>query len=318
MKAAVFNKFGGPEVLHIEEIQKPIPKSHEVLVKIHAAGVNSGDSRIRGARFPRGFGMIARPMFGIFRPRKRVLGVTFSGTVESTGEEVTLFKKGDEVFGMAGWNMGAYAEYITIKENKAIVLKPSKLSHNEAAALPFGGTTALFFLRDKAKLTKGQKVLVNGASGAVGTNAVQIAKYLGANVTGVCSTDNVELVKSLGADKVIDYKKQNIFEMDENYDLVVDTVGNISISEGKTLLTENGKLALIVAGLSEFISRDKQVLAGTATEKKEDIEFLSNLTAEDKLKVVIDKVYKLDEVVEAHRHVDGGHKKGNVVLTIVD
>lgn len=314
MKAVVYNSYGSPEVLHIEEVSKPTPGDNDILVKVYAAGVNSGDARLRAARFPKGFGLIARLIFGILKPKKRILGVCFSGVVESVGKNVTKFKIGEDVFGMTGGNMGTYAEYLTINENKAITLKPNNMSYEEAAAISFGGTTALYFLKNKAKIQQGQKILINGASGAVGTNAIQVAKYYGADVTGVCSTSNVDLVKSIGADQVIDYKKENLFDIDKKYDIVMDTVGNISIGQGKKLLAENGVLALVVAGLPEMIRSGKKVITGSADEKKEDLELLCELFSKGKLKVLIDKVYNFEDIVEAHRHADTGHKRGNIVL----
>lgn len=316
MKAAVYENYGPPEVVHISEVEKPIIKDDEVLVKISATSVNTSDSRVRGANFPPGFSFPARLIFGLFKPRKKILGGTFAGTIEEVGTDVKNFQVGDTVFGMTGMKMAAHAEYINVSESKAIVKMPKTLSFIEAAGLPFGGTTALYYLRDLAKIKEGQKILINGASGAVGTNAIQIAKYYGAEVTAVCSSANHELVKSLGADEVIDYNKENFLEKDQKYDLILDTIGSLPIKETKERLNENGLLLLVVAGLKDMILPGKNVVQGTAPERKEDLVFLLGLVTSGKLKVVIDKVYKLEEIVEAHKHVDTGHKKGNVVISI--
>lgn len=316
MKAAVTENYGAPEVVNIKEVATPIAKEDELLIKVIASSVNIGDARIRGAKFPPGFSIPARLMFGIFKPRKKILGSTFSGTVESIGKNVKNFQVGDNVIGMSGMKMGAHAEYLTISENKPVLKIPNNLNPIEAAALPFGATTALYYLRDLGKVKQGQKLLINGASGAVGTNAIQIAKYYGAVVTAVCSGANHDLVTSLGADKVIDYTKVNFLETNEKYDLILDTVGNLSINKTLEKLNDNGHLLLVVAGLKDMIFTKKNVLQGTAVERKEDLEFLLGLVTKGKLKVVIDKVYKLEEIVEAYRHVDSGHKKGNVVISI--
>ncbi|MCA9381024.1 NAD(P)-dependent alcohol dehydrogenase [Candidatus Dojkabacteria bacterium] len=327
MKAVACPNYGPPEVLQIKEIKKPIPKKNEVLVKIKNTSVNSGDCRVRGANFPPGFDIPARLILGIFKPRQKILGSTFSGVIESVGDEVTTLKKGDEVFGMSGVKMGAYAEYITIKEKSAISIKPKNLSFEEAAAMLFGGSTAIYFLKDLADIKEGQTVLINGASGAVGTAAIQIAKNLGAHVIGVCSTANVELVKSLGADEVIDYKKEDIFNLNNKYDVVVETVGNISIKKGKYLLKENGKLVLVVSSFADLLrasllkhsvdGKRIQVLQGTALEKKDYLTYLIELFNQNKFKVIIDKTFSLDEMAEAHKYVETGHKAGNVVINVI-
>jgi NADPH:quinone reductase-like Zn-dependent oxidoreductase len=316
MKAAIFDKYGLPEVLRVDEVKKPSPNENEILIKVKNCAVTSGDNRIRGAEFPRGFSFMARLMFGVSAPRNKILGSSFSGIVENIGSKVTHFKVGDEVMGMTGVSFGAYAEYLTIAESKAVIKKPVAITHEDASAISFGGTTALFFLRDKVKISRGDKVLVNGASGAVGTNALQIAKYYGAIVTAVCSSSNIELVKSLGADKVIDYTKQDLIEEKDKYDIVMDTVGNIPVNKGLELLTEKGVLILVVAGLPEMLKFNKRIIHGTAPEKKEDLQFLVNLTQQGKLIVVIDKVYRLEDIVDAHKHVATGHKKGNIVLQV--
>jgi NADPH:quinone reductase-like Zn-dependent oxidoreductase len=316
MKAAVYENYGPPEVVHIADVVKPQPKDGELLIKVNAAAVNTSDARIRGAKFPPGFSFPARLVFGLFKPRKKILGGTFAGTIEAVGKNVINFKVGEKVFGMTGLSMAAHAQYLTISENKAVVKIPNNLSFEEAAALPFGATTALYYFRDLAKIKKGQKILINGASGAVGTNAIQLAKYYGAEVTAVCSDLNHDLVKSLGADKVINYTKENFLLSNQKYDLILDTVGNLTLNQTREKLNENGFLLMVVAGLKDIIFSKQNVLEGTTPEKKEDIEFLIELINSSKLKVVIDKVYKLDEIVEAYKHVDTGHKKGNIVVSI--
>lgn len=316
MKAAVFKQYGPPEVVSIAEVAKPQEKDNEILVKVHATAVNASDSRIRAARFPAGFAFPARLVFGLFKPRNAVLGGVFSGVVEAVGKDVKSFEVGDAVFGMTGMKMAAHAEYLTVREDNAVLKKPEALSFVDAAALPFGATTALYYLRDLAGIKAGQTILINGASGAVGTNAIQLAKYYGAEVTAVCSAENHDLVKSLGADKVIDYKKVDFLADPEKYDLILDTIGSLDVNKARERLTENGRLLLVVAGLKDMILPKSGVLQGTAPEKKEDLSFLLKLVTEGKLKAVIDKVYPLDKIVEAHRHVDTGHKKGNVVVTL--
>lgn len=316
MKAVAFEEYGGPEVLKIIDIAKPHIGREDILVRVKVAAVTAADSRIRGARFPRGFGFLARLFFGITRPRVRILGSTYSGVVEKVGGNVTQFRVGDEVCGMTGGQMGTYAEYIVVSSYKSIALKPGSVSHEDAAGLLFGGTAALYFIRDKLAVHKGETILINGASGAVGTNAVQLAKYFGANVTGVTSSSNEKLVRSMGAERVIDYLKQDVIKSHEKFDVVLDAVGTISPRIAKILLTPRGRAGLMVGTLWEGVTAHKPVITGSATEKKEDIEFLLELTKQGKLKVVIDKIYKLDDIVAAHRHVDSGKKVGNVLIRL--
>lgn len=316
MKAAVYDNYGAPEVVRIAELPTPVPNDNEILVKVMAVTINTADSRIRAAKFPPGFSLPARLIFGIIKPRRKVLGSTFAGVIEAVGKNVKDFRVGSQVFGMSGLKMSAHAEYVTVSENSATIEKPATLRFAEAAALPFGGTTALYYLRDLAKIKPSQSVLINGASGAVGTNLVQLAKYYGAKVTAVCSKENHELVKSLGADKAIDYKTEDFLISDEQYDVIVDAIGNLPIAKAKQRLAQNGLLLLVVAGLKDMIMPGKNVLQGTAPERKEDLEFLAKLVEEGKLKVVVEKVYKFDEIVAAYNHVDKGHKKGNVVLSM--
>ncbi len=326
MKAVVYEKYGPPEVLQLREVEKPAPKDDEVLVKIHATTVATGDVNVRGFIFvPRGLKFVARLMFGFTKPRKKILGFEFAGVIESVGKDVESFKVGNEIFGIDGDGIGAYAEYKTIPEKGAITLKPANLTFEEAAASPNGASTALYFLRELGEIQNGQKILVNGASGSVGAAGVQLAKHFGAEATGVCSTTNLELVKSLGADKVIDYTEDDFCKSGETYDLILDTVGNVSFSRCKSSLKPKGKLLMVAAGLPQFLQMfltsmtgGKKAIGGggMASEKKENLVFLKELLESGKLKPVIDRSYPLEQIVEAHRYVDKGRKKGNVVITL--
>jgi NADPH:quinone reductase-like Zn-dependent oxidoreductase len=313
MRAAVADRYGPPEVVRTVEIPQPAVGADEVLVRVEAVAVTSGDARIRGARFPTGFAVPARLAFGISRPRRRVLGGSFSGVVEAVGPRVTGIAAGDEVCGMTGVRMGAHAEYVAVPAKK-LARKPAGVSHEQAAGLLFGGSTALFFLRDKAAVGPGMSVLVNGASGAIGTSAVQLAKHFGATVTGVTSAANAGLVTGLGADRVIDYTKKDLSRIADRFDVVLDAVGNLTVSSGRRLLAEGGVLMLAVAGLVETVRARGDVVAGSAPERVEDFELLLELAAAGEITVVIDQVHDLGDIVEAHRRVDSGHKVGNVVV----
>lgn len=307
MKAYVCTKYGPPEVLKLIEVDKPTPKKNEVLIKVKATSVNSGDVRLRALRVDDGAlgsitKLIMRFIIGFKGPRKRVLGAVLSGVVEEIGNEVDKFKVGDEVFAMTGMKFGGFAEYATLSQDKGISLKPKKASFEEAAAIPFGGTTAVYFLR-KAGLAKTSKVLVYGSTGAVGTSAVQVAKAEGANVTAVSGTDGVELTKSLGADKVYDYKKQAIDELDEKFDIIFDAVGKLPKDKCKNLLKDGGSY-VTVGGFD------------VAKEKQSDIHKLAEMFDDGNLRAVIDKTFSFGEMVEAHRYVDGGRKKGSVVVKV--
>ncbi|WP_116947098.1 NAD(P)-dependent alcohol dehydrogenase [Jiangella endophytica] len=313
MKAAVIDRYGPPDVVRVADVPRPEPKPGQVLVRVHAAAVTSGDARLRAARFPAGFAPFARLAFGVFRPRRKVLGSAYSGVVEAAGSAVTRLKAGDEVCGMMGARMGAHAEYVTVSAEKA-ALKPAAVSHDDAAGLLFGGSTALFFLRDKAHVSAGQTVLVNGASGAIGTNAVQLARHFGATVTGVTSRANAALVTELGAAHVVDYTRHDIAHTAERYDAVLDTVGNLSIKAGRALLTPSGRLLVAVGSLGDTVRARGNVVAGVALERREAFEYLLGMVAAGELTVVIDEVYDLAGIAAAYARVDTGHKVGNVLL----
>jgi NADPH:quinone reductase-like Zn-dependent oxidoreductase len=321
MKAMVFTKYGPPDVLYIKEIEKPLPKDKEVLIKIYATSVTSGDVRMRKAdpfaiRFFNGF---TKPK------RTTVLGNELAGEIEAVGKDVKLFKKGDQVFGQAGLTLGTNAEYICLSEDVALTTKPTKLTYEEAAVIPFGGNTSLHFLR-KGNINSSQKVLIYGASGSLGVSAIQLAKYFGAEVTGVCSTDNFELVKSLGADKVIDYTKEDFSKNGSIYDIVFDTLGKSPFSgcirslkeKGIYLRAVNMSLPPVIRGIWTSFTTSKKVIGGLATERKENLIFLKQLIETDKLKPVIDRRYPLEQLVEAHGYVEKGHKKGNVAITVIN
>jgi NADPH:quinone reductase-like Zn-dependent oxidoreductase len=322
MKAIVYERYGPPEVLQLKEVEKPTPKDNEVLIKIHVTTVTAADWRVRSLTAPAGFGLIMRLVLGVSRPRQPILGSELAGEIESVGKDVSKFKVGDQVFAFSGFGMGCHAQYKCMSQDGAVAPKPTNLTYDEAAALSFGGTTALDFLR-RAKLQSGEKVLVNGASGAVGTAAVQLAKHFGADVTGVCSTANVELVQSLGANHVIDYSKEDFTQNGETYDVIVDVVGTTPFSRSKASLKERGRLLQVLGSLPELLrvpwvsmTSSKKVIAGPAAESAEDLRFLAKLAEEGEFKPVIDRRYPFEQIIEAHRYVDTGRKKGNVVIAL--
>ncbi len=319
MKAIVYTQYGSPEVLQLKEVEKPLPKENEILIKIKATAVNSGDLRLRKAD-----PFAVRFFFGLTKPKKNILGGVLSGEVEATGTAVKLFKVGDQVFGSTGMSFGAYADYKCLPESAVLTLKPDNITHEEAAVIPFGGITALFFIK-KANIQSGQRVLINGASGAVGTAAIQLAKYYGAHVTGVCSTTNIDLVKSLGADAFVDYTKEDFTKNGETYDVIFDTVDKISFADSLRSLNKKGILILGASGLSGMlqgvwtsITSSKKVITGMISEKVEDINFLKGLIENCKMKAVIDRSYLLAQMTEAHTYVEKGHKKGNVAIIVAD
>lgn len=304
MKAIVYEKYGSPEVLKVKYIEKPVPQDNEILVKIYASTVTAGDARMRSFNVPKLSWIPARIYLGIFKPRRAVLGMELSGKIEAVGKDVKRFKVGDSVFASTlHMNFGSYAEYKCIPENGVLTFKPVNMSHSEAAAIPIGAGTALRFLK-KADIKSGQKVLIYGASGSVGTYAIQIAKYYGASVTGVCSSSNLVLVKSLRADHVIDYTKVDFSQDGKIYDVIFDAVGKCERSKIKQSLKKSG-IFLSVKGNPGKINAD-------------DLNFLKQLSESHNLKPVIEKEFSMEQIAEAHRYVDMGHKKGNVVLKIVE
>lgn len=322
MKAVVCERYGSPEVLQLREVAKPTPKRNEVLIRIHATTVTSADRRIRSLDMPRGFGLIARLIFGFFGPRQPILGSEFAGEIEALGAEVSKFKVGDRVFGLAGARLGCHAQYRCMAEDGALAFMPANLGFDEAAALSFGGTTAMDFFR-RGKLRNGERVLVNGASGAVGLAAVQLARHFGAEVTGICSRANQELVSALGAARVIDYGKEDFAKNGETYDVIVDTVGTAPFARCADSLRPGGRLLLVLAALPDMLrapwlslASGKKIVAGPAAERAADLRLLAELAQAGSFEPVIDRRYRLEQIVEAHRYVDTGRKRGNVVVTV--
>jgi NADPH:quinone reductase-like Zn-dependent oxidoreductase len=302
MKAIVATKYGGPEVLQLKEVQKPTPKDNEILIKVHATTVSAGDFRMRSFTVPPMFWIPARITLGLTKPKQPIYGMELAGEVESIGKDVTRFKVGDQVFASTlTEKFGGYAEYKCLPEKAMVTIKPANISFEEAAALPIGATTALRLLR-KGNIQHGQKVLIYGASGSVGTYAIQLAKHFGAEVTGVCSTANLEMVKSLGADQVIDYTKDDFSSREGRHDVIFDTLGKFPKSQYSKVLAPNG-IFITMAKLDSKESMDNLI-------------FIRDLTEAGKIKAVIDRCYRLEDMVEAHRYVDSRHKKGNVVITM--
>lgn len=322
MKAIVITTYGPPEVLQLKEMQKPSPNDNEVLIRIHATAVVATDPQFR-----KGDPFIARIFTGLLKPKHPIPGDVLAGEVEAVGKDVTQFKKGDQVYAACAMTQGGQAEYICMPQDGPLVLKPSNMSYEEAAGVCDGGLGALNFLRDAGNIQRGQRVLINGASGSVGTYAIQLAKYFGADVTGVSSTANLELVKSLGADQVIDYTKQDFTKSGKTYDLIFDAVGKSSFSKCRDILTENGVYISTVPALDfmmQLLLKRKHgkrvafVAPGLRpdAEKVKDLAFLTELIEAGKIRSIIDRRYRLEQIAEAHRYVEMGHKKGNVVIVL--
>jgi NADPH:quinone reductase-like Zn-dependent oxidoreductase len=322
MRAAVYRRFGAPEVVRIEEVPKPAPEPGEVLVKVHASTVSAADHRARGRTAPKGLGMLVALALGLFRPRKRVLGMDVAGVVEAVGANVTLFAPGDEVIAMLGGRFGGHAEYVCVPQDGAITAKPRNMTVEEAVTLVFGGITAHAFL-SRAAIAPGDTVLVNGASGAVGTAAVQLARQMGAHVTGVCSGTNRELVTTLGADRVIDHTKEDFLAEGRSYDVIMDCVGNAPFERAGACIKPGGALLLVISNLRGILlaarhtkRNGKLVTAGNVDYTAEALAFLVHLAESGRFRAVTDRTYDLADIVEAHRFVDTGRKKGNVVLRV--
>ena len=320
MKAIVYTKYGPPDVLQLKEVEKPTPKDNEVLIKVHATTVNRTDCGFRKPEYP----LIIRLLNGVFKPKRTILGSELAGEVEAVGRDVRLFKKGDQVFGLTGNKFGAHADYICLPEEASIVTKPANMNYEEAAAVCDGAMLAFTFIR-KISLQKGDKILIYGASGSIGTAAVQLAKYYGAVVTAVCNTKNLELVKSLGADEVIDYTKDDFTKIGQTYKIVFDAVGKASFFRCKNLIDKGGfyfstDLGFLAQNLFLVlwtgIFGSKKVKFPIPKDRKEDVAFFKELIEAGKYKAVIDRRYPLEQIVEAYRYVETGQKTGNVVITV--
>lgn len=323
MKAMTYRSYGAPDVVRLTEVPKPVPKPNEVLIRILGTTVTTGDHRARSLDLPAGFALIGRLVFGLTRPRQPILGTELAGVIESVGARVTRFQPGDEVMAFTGGAFGSHAEYRTMPEDGIVVPKPANLSFDEAASLSFGAMTALPFLRDKAHLQAGERVLVVGASGAVGSAAVQLARHMGAEVTAVTSTANAALVSSLGAHRVIDYTQTDFATTGETWDIIFDTTGTTTFTRCGTSLAPGGRLVAIQGSFAQTLGlggapkgTGKRVIAGYVPARTDDLRYIVQLAASGDLKPVIDRVYRLEEAAEAHAYVDTGRKRGSVVLRV--
>lgn len=317
MKAIVYTRYGPPDVLQLKEVAKPLPKDDQVLIKVHATSVTAADCLVRKCEPAWG-----KLILGLRGPRRKIIGTELAGEIEAVGQDVKRFRQGDQVYGFTSFRLAAYAEYTCMPEKGSLGIKPTNLTYEQAAAAVDGGTTALFFLRDKGKIQPGEKVLINGASGSIGMYAVQLAKYFGAEVTGVCSGKNAELVKSLGADHVIDYTQEDFTQNKDAYDIIFDTVGKSSFARCKGALKENGRY-LPTTGLNNNVLHlwtavfgSKKVVSGMSIQKSDALVFLKDLIEAGKLQIIIDRTYPLEQIAEAHRYVETGHKRGNVIINI--
>jgi NADPH:quinone reductase-like Zn-dependent oxidoreductase len=322
MKAIVCPQYGPPDVLQLREVDKPTPNDNEVLIRIYAATVTAGDCELRRFQFHAWLWLFARIGFGFRGPRKTILGQELAGEIEAVGNDVTRFRKGDSVFGLTGFDFGAYAEYNCLSEDGVFAIKPSNMSYEEAATVALGGLEALHFLR-QGHVQRGEKVLINGAGGSIGTIAVQLAKYFEADVTGVDSTRKLDMLRSIGADQVIDYTREDFTQGGETYDVIFDVVGKSSFSRSIGTLNQNGRYLIANPGLSQMargrwvsMTGSKKVIVGAAGGTTEDLRFLKQLIETGKIISVIDRRYPLEQMVEAHRYVETGQKTGNVVITV--
>ncbi len=320
MRAAVVERYGPPEVVRIREVETPRPADDEVLVRVVATAVNSGDARVRALRVPRGLSLMMRLALGLFGPKQPILGFDVAGEIAAVGGNVTRFKPGARVIATRGFAGRAHAEYFAVPESGAIAIIPEGVSFEDAVAIPFGGATALVFF-DEGKLRAGETLLINGAAGAVGTMAVQIAKHMGVEVTAVCSTSNLELVKSLGADHVVDYTREDFGKAAKTYDVIMDTHGNAPYARVKHLLNPGGRFLMVIGDLFQMLaaSRNTAVVRANANGEAYTAEYyarLMELAGKGVLRPVIDSTYPFEQIVEAHRRVDSGHKVGSVVVTL--
>ncbi len=330
MKAVVYTEYGTPDVLQIKEMEKPVPGDKEILVRVHAATVNIGDLWARNfkemtpSRFsmPLPLWLPAKMYFGFTKPRVNILGSEFAGEVEAAGREVKQFKPGDQVFGYRGQSMGAYAEYLCIPEDGLVTIKPANMTYEQAAAVPYGALTALSLLR-KANIQPGQKVLINGASGSIGSAAVQLAKHFGAEVTGVCGTPRLEFVKALGADQVIDYTREDFTKNGETYDLIFDILGKSSFSRCQNSLKPNGiyllasfKTRQLLQMLRTSRTPGQKVICAPSSENPKDLIFIRQLVEAGKIKSIPDRCFPLEQTAEAHRYAEGGCKTGSIIITV--
>jgi NADPH:quinone reductase-like Zn-dependent oxidoreductase len=323
MKAIVWTKYGPPEVLQYKEVAKPVPKDNEILIKIHSATVTAGDCEVRRMQVPLGFGVLLRMIIGLTQPRRRtILGTEVAGEIDAVGKDVKLFQKGDTVFGSTGFVFGAYAEYVCVPEDAVIIKKPSTITFDEAATVSIGGLESLHFLR-MANVKPGEKILINGAGGSIGTYGVQFAKHFGAEVTAVDSYGKLAMLKKIGADNVIDYKEEDFTKRDETYDIIFDVVGKSHYKRSLKILNDGGRYIIANPRFSILIRKrftlkkgGKRIITKFADYKSEDLIFIIDLMVAGKVKSVIDKRFSLDQVPEAHRYVETGQKKGNVVITV--